>query len=276
MPPPSHPPRPRLKLRDVRWAFRVLAEVRCRGDDPAEWRPFMAKALVRLFRAEIVVSSEIYLRPTGDPGAWDVVDIGWGADASGGAWRIEHRHRETSPQTYDLLVHPRAAIDPDGRAAVVPSRRMRGGSAFVLSSISLPHISAVDQLGMHRAHGTGPFNPTDHRLLRLLHAELARFWRKDVLARAQDPRSSLPPRLVQTLRLLVDGRSEKEIAAAIGISAHTVHNYVKALHQRFNVSSRGELIAAASRGERDLVPKLSVTVHRPKRARGDGVAAPRR
>jgi DNA-binding CsgD family transcriptional regulator len=53
----------------------------------------------------------------------------------------------------------------------------------------------------------------------------------------------LSPRLRQTLQRLLLGDSEKEIAAHLGVSRHTVHVYVKSLYRRFGVSSRGELLA---------------------------------
>ncbi len=53
----------------------------------------------------------------------------------------------------------------------------------------------------------------------------------------------LPPRLQQTLDHLLTGDSEKQIARKLAISPHTVHVYVKSLYKRFDVSSRGELLA---------------------------------
>ncbi len=53
----------------------------------------------------------------------------------------------------------------------------------------------------------------------------------------------LSPRLKETLELLLAGNSEKEVAAKMGISTHTVHVHVKTLHKRLGVSSRGELLA---------------------------------
>ncbi len=53
----------------------------------------------------------------------------------------------------------------------------------------------------------------------------------------------LSPRERQTLEHLLEGNSEKQIAARLGISRHTVHVYVKALYKRFGVYSRGELLA---------------------------------
>lgn len=47
----------------------------------------------------------------------------------------------------------------------------------------------------------------------------------------------------QTLTHLLRGDSEKQVAAKLGVSQHTVHVYVKSLYRHFGVSSRGELMA---------------------------------
>lgn len=46
-----------------------------------------------------------------------------------------------------------------------------------------------------------------------------------------------------TLRGLARGRSEAQLAAELGLSPHTVHDYVKALYRHFGVQSRAELLA---------------------------------
>jgi DNA-binding NarL/FixJ family response regulator len=53
----------------------------------------------------------------------------------------------------------------------------------------------------------------------------------------------LPPRLQQTMHSLLAGDSEKQAAAKMGVSPHTLHVYVKTLYRRYNVSSRGELLS---------------------------------
>ena len=55
--------------------------------------------------------------------------------------------------------------------------------------------------------------------------------------------SGLAPRLRQVLACLFEGDSEKQIAARLRISRHTVHEYLRRLHRLFDVSSRGELLA---------------------------------
>lgn len=53
----------------------------------------------------------------------------------------------------------------------------------------------------------------------------------------------LSPRMQQTLECLLAGASEKEVAAQLNLSSHTVHDYVKKLYRHFHVSSRAELLA---------------------------------
>jgi DNA-binding CsgD family transcriptional regulator len=53
----------------------------------------------------------------------------------------------------------------------------------------------------------------------------------------------LSPRQEQTLRHLLNGDSEKQVARKLDLSHHTVHSYVKALYRRYGVSSRAELLA---------------------------------
>lgn len=47
----------------------------------------------------------------------------------------------------------------------------------------------------------------------------------------------------QVLEFLLAGDGEKQVAAKLGISKNTVHNYVTALYRNFDVSSRSELMA---------------------------------
>jgi DNA-binding CsgD family transcriptional regulator len=260
----------RLRLSDVRSVFRVIGEVREHGGEPKIWRPHMVKRLCKLFGAEIVVSSEVHAQTSKTPGKLKLIDIGWGCDGEENVWEIHSERDDENLEAWRIAAgqvpEAQAAAASNGAAVEVPVRPIKpvyGGKSFVLSQCPLPHINAVDQLGVHRAFGEAPFSSAEHRLIRLFHTELGRLWRKDVLRAAKDPHHDLPPRLSQTLTELLAGRSEKEIAARLELSRHTIHNYVKALHQRFEVSSRGELLAKAGAASKpDFTPKLSITLPR--------------
>ena len=53
----------------------------------------------------------------------------------------------------------------------------------------------------------------------------------------------LSRRMEQTLRSLLGGAGEKQIAAKLGLSHHTVRVYVEALYKKYGMCSRGELLA---------------------------------
>jgi DNA-binding CsgD family transcriptional regulator len=55
--------------------------------------------------------------------------------------------------------------------------------------------------------------------------------------------AALSPRRRETLELMLRGLSEKEIANAMKLSPHTVHERIKDLYQVFGVSRRAELLA---------------------------------
>jgi DNA-binding NarL/FixJ family response regulator len=54
---------------------------------------------------------------------------------------------------------------------------------------------------------------------------------------------NLCPREQEISSALKTGKSEKQIAALLGISTHTVHVYVKNVYRRYGVSSRAEFLA---------------------------------
>jgi DNA-binding CsgD family transcriptional regulator len=87
------------------------------------------------------------------------------------------------------------------------------------------------------------FGPREDELLRLLHDEIAPLIGVRLATEEHLCRDGLSRRLAETLTLLLEGRSEKEVASALSLSARTVHDYVTMLYAHFDVSSRAELLA---------------------------------
>ena len=50
------------------------------------------------------------------------------------------------------------------------------------------------------------------------------------------------------VRELINGKTEKEVAAALKLKVHTVHNCIKQLYQRLGIASRAELVSWYWRG----------------------------
>jgi PAS domain S-box-containing protein len=62
---------------------------------------------------------------------------------------------------------------------------------------------------------------------------------------ATTPPPHLTPRQVEVLRLLEQGRSTKQIAAALHLSPETVRNHIRRLFRALGVNTRLEAVAAA-------------------------------
>jgi len=67
-------------------------------------------------------------------------------------------------------------------------------------------------------------------------------------APSQQP-ALLSAREQEVLHLLVDGLSEKQIAARLALAPDTVHTYVKRLYEKLRVRSRSELLSRAMKGD---------------------------
>jgi DNA-binding CsgD family transcriptional regulator len=88
-----------------------------------------------------------------------------------------------------------------------------------------------------RAVGDRPFSEEDREVLHLVHIGTGS------LFDMPSPRAGLSPRMRDTLDVLLTGATDKEIAARIAISPHTVRQYVKSILKAYGVSSRAQLIA---------------------------------
>ncbi len=132
------------------------------------------------------------------------------------------------------------------RSAHVQELRRAGRVDAFLASGSAG-CGAARVFSFHRAWGERPFSARDAALVGAFHAGCPWLHQlpEEPKAGAPEPLAALPARLRQVLALLAAGLSEKQAAAELGLSGHTVHDYVKALHKRLGVASRGELLARA-------------------------------
>jgi DNA-binding NarL/FixJ family response regulator len=102
---------------------------------------------------------------------------------------------------------------------------------------------AASLIALIRQPGERDFSPRERALASLFHAELGRLIGRALVSGIEPGLGSLPPRLRQTLNCLLEGDSEKQVAARLGLSVSTVHQYVTMLYKRLGVRSRAELLA---------------------------------
>jgi DNA-binding CsgD family transcriptional regulator len=126
---------------------------------------------------------------------------------------------------------------------VAEARRAADIDGYLAAVYPLGEPGLFGSFAVSRTWKDRRFGARERTLLGLLNAELGWFYRRLRPVRDDTPLATLAPQVRRTLELLLTGVSEKEAARELGLSRHTVHDYVKVLYRRFEVSSRAELMA---------------------------------
>jgi DNA-binding CsgD family transcriptional regulator len=246
----------RIRLGDLRSAYRIIGECRDLGSDAARWRDHGLNALCRLFGARVAIGGE--MRWHGPDGALQVLQfLECGFTPRQRSIFLEYMRRFGSGDDPILVSVSKLA----GRLVTRTRRQLVDDHTWSRSACAevYHHGTDVDQnlvslcrfsndgrinvVCLHRAVGEREFTERQRRLLHVFHDELGRLI-GPVLAAANGPGPvCLSPRLRQTLDLLLDGHGEKTIAHRLGLRQATVHQYVVELYRRYAVSGRAELLA---------------------------------
>ena len=99
-------------------------------------------------------------------------------------------------------------------------------------------------VGLQRCPGDPEFSEREKAMVHLLHSSATCVLR---IAPSQLELESLAPRLKPVLRYLLQGDAEKEVAAKLKLSQHTVHRYTQTIYRQLDLHSRGELLAKYAR-----------------------------
>jgi DNA-binding CsgD family transcriptional regulator len=231
----KHPPMLPLDHSQVPPLLAVLREMHAQSSKPEAARRFFLSRMCWLLGAQA--------------GAWAQAETINGAVRTV-AVRTEGTHARSLE---DVLQLPEVIplLDEVHRGGLVRSSAPREDLLFVRLPGRGPSVHVI---GFMRAAGTR-FGIDAIGLMQLLVDNPWLFGRL-VADEASPAVASLSPRLRQTLELLLEGATEKRIAASLSLSTHTVHDYVKELYRRFDVCSRSELLANLLGGRQ--VPQLSV------------------
>lgn len=241
----------RLTWSDARAIFELLGELRDLGRDPLTWRTWMLRALAERLGAKVAVGAEAPVASVTDSATYLAQkDLGFTADERAAWWGTCDLPLDANDPAQPRYERVGAGSFTATRQAFVDDRtwyrsryaneiaRRANFDHLVVSHQAAHRFGSVHVVLFYRAWGEPPFSPREVRFLERFHRELGRQWRD-----ADPTRHRLPPRLEQTLAALLEGDSEKQVAARLGIAPATVHDYVKAIHRHFGVHSRGELLA---------------------------------
>jgi DNA-binding CsgD family transcriptional regulator len=114
---------------------------------------------------------------------------------------------------------------------------------LLVSVFRISDDGATSIIALTRRLGEPDFSAREQRLLNFIHGELGQLIGGPLVAATEPSVAQLSPRLRQTLACLLEGDSEKQVAARLGLSHTTVHQYVTTLYRHFSVQSRAQLLA---------------------------------
>jgi len=248
-----------LRIQDVRDAYRLIGDCRDLGADPALWQPRMLEGTCRLVGVPVAVGGEgRWIRPHQPVQAISAFSAGLDAR---GIERLTAYHRDLGPHQDPifealqqipgrLVTRTRGQLVPDAvwyRSRAWEYRRPNGVDEQLTSVYQVSDDGAIAVLTLHRAAGERGFSAREQRLASFFFAELGRLVGTSLVSAAEPGPDKLSPRLRQTLACLLEGDSEKQVAARLGLSQATTHQYVMALYRHFKVRSRAQLLAHVSR-----------------------------
>jgi DNA-binding CsgD family transcriptional regulator len=228
-----------LRVQDVRDAYRLIGECRDLGSEPTLWHQRMFEGVCRLIGAPAASGGQgRWLRPQRPIEA--TVPFGAGFDS----WQREiYRSymRDLTPGADPVF---RALQQLPGRLVTRTRRQLISDSTWYRSLAwhGYHRPSKIDNR-LVSVYQVSDFSPREQRLLRFSHAELGPLIGRSLVSAMEPNLDTLSPRLRQTLACLLEGDSEKQVAARLGLSPATTHQYVTALYRHFGVRSRAQLLA---------------------------------
>jgi DNA-binding CsgD family transcriptional regulator len=254
-----------LRASDVRAAYLLAGECRELGDDPILWRQHWYRRAAALAGADVVMGGEMAGARAGRPRDLGTISWGWENGFNRAGWDAavaEFRDDPNLVLTPPLRRYIRRLVRGADGAALSRSDLMADRpwyrswnygelnsvvgvdhTVWCFGSLPLGDGDELDGVLMSRAIGRRDFSAREKAIIRELHAAVAPLI-GGPLARFADPSpSALPPRLRQVLRCVLEGDSDKMVAARLRLSRHTVNEYVEQVFRHFGVRSRPELLA---------------------------------
>ena len=256
----------RLRLKDVRAAYRLIGECRERGGDARAWQRHMLEGLRQLVGGQVALCMRLHEVGTDAERISMPLDAGF-LDAAGralwGHYQQEQAYRD-DPFHLGYYRDFLGVLRTRRLESVVDAREWRRSRHYneyvracgledrIASSLRLSDES-LKVIVLHRSVTDGKYSRRERRLVHLFHRELAPLLGRPLaLPEAEVETEELPLRLRQVLACLLQGDGEKQIARRLGISRHTVNRHVQRLYRDFEVHSRGELAYRC----REMLPTL--------------------
>jgi len=220
------------------------------------WHRRMLEGLCQLVGARAATGGEgRWSRPHGDVEATFAVDVGLGSRGHDLYWAYMRELGPRGDPIFQALQQIPDRLVVRTRRELVSDRGWYRSTAWddyrrpididdqLTSVYQTSEGGAASIIAMLRAPRERQFSPREQRLLGFFHEELGRLIGRALVSPTEPRPQRLSRRLGQTLACLLDGDGEKQVAARLGLSPTTVHQYVTTLYRHFGVRSRAQLLA---------------------------------
>lgn len=252
----------RLTLADYRAIHRLVGECRELGDDVTTWQGHLIENLAGLVGGSIGFAGEFEGLGKLRPKHLGWAEWGWSCDSDRAGYFAAFADFLADPESYSTMqAYRRRFLAEDGiclsRTLLFDDRRWEatkehnnmfrpiGVRNALWCNRSLPGARADISIGIHmmRAGGRRDFNARERTIVYETQAALAPLV-GGPLAQVADPSpAALPPQARRVLQCLLEGDSDKQIAARMKLSRYTVNQYMKMIFRHFHTRSRSELMA---------------------------------
>jgi DNA-binding CsgD family transcriptional regulator len=244
---------------DARSMVRLVAEVAALRTDHATAKRYLMNGLKEMVGADCWIWTLGYLHPEKPPAYLCFLHDGFGEERFARFLQAsEHPDMMalTAPFAREVLegrhvTRLRQQIDRENRfpsSDVYPTWLEADVAPLMLSAVPL-NDQCVSFIGIYRRADQPLFNERERQIAHILLTEVpwlhAEGWPEDFGRLA--PSLSRKRRLV--LNQLLEGDSRKIVAAKLGLSIHTVSDYIKDIYRTFGVRSHAELMRRFRHGD---------------------------
>ena len=125
-----------------------------------------------------------------------------------------------------------------------------GYDDFLMTGYPLDDRGLYSLLEFFRRHGRPKFTDRDCRLVHIVAAEIPWLHYEGAPVGPSNRARELTPRERAILALMLDGWDRKAMSRELGLSFHTVGDYMKRIYKRFNVDGQVALLHQFMAGER--------------------------
>jgi DNA-binding CsgD family transcriptional regulator len=251
----------RVKLTDVEAVFQLVQDCRDLWADARAWQAHLLEGACQLTGTAVGFYHEV--RVSSDGRRSDVLDESdWGWRDSAARNSLVRMYVDYPDRAaYMPRVTQLAATAPDTDCVAVLRDELRSDREWRMSDMfnRYRRPAFLDDMiiafSYNRQTGSTILLCTNQDLsdrrptrrgrgiLKLLTSRLAPLVGTSLVTGSQPGLHDLSPRLRQTLEALLAGYGEKQVAAHLGISRATVHEYIGDLYNRFGVEGRAPLMA---------------------------------